>query len=101
MLGHLHHVARCLRLALACLVLAGASVSAHALPSAEAAVAVSIDRRVPAAQHRSIEVPARVRAAPPGGFGALERVGLASSAREAHAPSPPRRLFLLHRALLH
>jgi hypothetical protein len=101
MLGHLHRVARWLRLALACLVLAGSGASAYVPPSAEAPVAVLVERRAPTTQRGTVAAPAHVQADIRGGSGVLERVWLESSLRESHAPSPPRRLFLLHRALLH
>ncbi len=98
MLGSLHRVARWLRLALACLALAGAGVPAHALPELRAVVTVSAERETaakprPAARVSASRVVAR-RVERPG------RTPFAGRSREARPPGPPRRLFLTHRALL-
>jgi hypothetical protein len=101
MSGPLHHMARWLRLAMACLALVGASASAHAPPAAAAVVAVWVERHAP-------ERPLTVARAPvQRGQESLEGVRLAArppspgGIREARAPGPPHRLFLTHRALLH
>lgn len=102
MSGTLHRAARWLRLVLAFLTVAGASVPAHALTTTGAAVVVQVERYAPARQHPLAEAPVSLR-----------RVATASPRppshtaftghriREARTPAPPRRLFLVHRALLH
>ncbi|WP_338270395.1 hypothetical protein [Corallococcus caeni] len=95
-------MARWLRLALACVALAlGAGASAHPLPGPQAAVAVLVERRAPEARFQT-EAPARTEAPRPS---SLPRVHAGTSpggvARASRLPGPPRRYFLLHRALLH
>src|SRR5687767_8492945 len=100
--GSLHRIIRWLRLALACLTVAGASAPtlAHALPSTEPVVAVLVARRAPE-QHPAVRAVAPVRPASQGIARFQQRASCTGRVREAHAPSPPRRLFLAHRALLH
>lgn len=101
MSGPPHHLARWLRLALACLALVGASASAHTLPTAAAVVAVWVDRHEPERPRTMAQAPVYL------GQEISEGVRLAShppstgAIREARAPGPPRRLFITHRALLH
>ncbi|HEX5752371.1 MAG TPA: hypothetical protein VFZ09_39565 [Archangium sp.] len=101
MSGPLHHMARWMRLALACLALVGASASAHTLPTATAVVSVLVEQYAPerprtevrAPVHREPESQREVR---------LDSRPLSTGGiRETRAPGPPRRLFLTHRALLH
>ncbi|WNG49881.1 hypothetical protein F0U60_41510 [Archangium minus] len=99
--GPLHRVARWLRLVLAFLTVAGASAPAHALPTAESIVAVWVERYEPSRPRPAVEAPAsRVReaTAPTRVHAQAARPGPVHEARTA---GPPRRLFLLHRALLH
>jgi hypothetical protein len=102
MSGPLHRAARWLRLVLAFLTVAGASAPAHALPAAEGAVAVWVERYEPAAQRPVAGAPVslrRVAVAPP--KVPSRTVFTGRRLREARTPAPPRRLFLVHRALLH
>jgi hypothetical protein len=103
MLGSLHHVVRWLRLALACLVLAGAGASmpASALPNAQAAVVVvqqGVPGRYRAAAHT---VPKHQPALTVGRMFSPAPTSFAGRVREAEPPRPPQRLFIAHRALLH
>jgi hypothetical protein len=94
-----HLVLRWLRLAMACLALAVGGTPAQARPGPEAPVAVLVDRSAPAESRpgaeRSVHVaPLHIKEGP-----ARAVAPLASAGRGAE-PGPPRRLFLLHRALL-
>jgi hypothetical protein len=101
MRGSPHHAARWLRLVLACLTVAGASVPAYAGPATGAAVAVWVERREPVKQRPAAEasVPLERAAAVPPRVHA--RAAFTSPLHEARTAAPPRRLFLMHRALLH
>ncbi|NOK21639.1 hypothetical protein [Corallococcus carmarthensis] len=99
---HPHQVARWLRLALACVALAlGTGASAHPLPGPQAAVAVLVERRAPAARLQA-RAPARTEA-PRSSWPAEVHAGTSPGgvARASRLPGPSRRYFLLHRALLH
>lgn len=102
MSGPLHRAARWLRLVLAFLTVAGASVPAHALQTTEAAAVVQVERYEPATQRPVAAAPVFLRRA------AMARPKEPSRPtytgrriHEARTPAPPRRLFLVHRALLH
>lgn len=101
MSGPFHHLARWLRLALACLALVGASASAHTLPTAAAVVSVQVERHAPERPRLVLQAPARLEHEVPEGAGFASRPRSTGGIREARAPGPPRRLFLTHRALLH
>ncbi|QRK08868.1 hypothetical protein JQX13_01460 [Archangium violaceum] len=99
--GPLHRVARWLRLVLAFLTVAGASAPAHALPTAGSIVAVWVERHEPSRPRPAVEAPvSRVRAdtAP---TRVHVRAALPGIRHEVRTAGPPRRLFLMHRALLH
>ena len=98
--GSLHRIIRWLRLALACLTVAGASAPAHALPSTEPVVAVLAARRAPES-YTAVRAVASVRPVSQGFTRLTRRASFPGRVREAHAPRPPRRLFLAHHALLH
>jgi hypothetical protein len=98
--GSLHRVIRWLRLALACLTVAGARAPAHALPGTEPVVAVLAARRAPEF-HTAVRAVASVRPGSQGFARPTHRASFPGRVREAHAPSPPRRLFLAQHALLH
>ncbi|HYO65699.1 MAG TPA: hypothetical protein VEU33_06415 [Archangium sp.] len=97
----LHHMARWLRLALACLALVGASASAHTLPTAAAVVSVLVERQEPERPHAVVRAPVHRRQEASEAVRRIPRPPSTSGIREARAPGPPRRLFLTHRALLH
>lgn len=102
MSGPLHRAARWLRLVLAFLSVAGASVPAHALQPSGTAVVVQIERYEPSTQRAVAVAPVslrRVAVAPPKVPSRTAFTGRRIS--EARTPAPPRRLFLVHRALLH
>lgn len=99
--GPLHRVARWLRLVLAFLTVAGASASAHALPTAEAAVAVWVERYEPATQRHATEAPVSIGRVTMAHPRVHARAAFTGRIHEARSPAPPRRLFLVHRALLH
>ena len=101
MRGFPHHIARWLRLALACLTVLGASLPAHAHPASEAAVAVWVESHESARRRPAGEASVRLEHPAAGFPGAAARVAFPGSIREARTAAPPRRLFLLHRALLH
>jgi hypothetical protein len=101
MRGLPHHIARWLRLALACLTVLGASLPAHAHPASEAAVVVWVERHESARRRPAEASSVRLEHPAAGCPGAPARVAFPGSIREARAEEPPRRLFLLHRALLH
>jgi hypothetical protein len=99
--GSLHRVVRWLRLALACLVLAGAAMPAHALPNARAAAVVALQQRGPVKQRAVADTPREhLPPAPVGNAWLAGPAPFAGRVREALEPSPSRRLFLIHRALL-
>ncbi|WP_257457933.1 hypothetical protein [Archangium lipolyticum] len=98
--GRLHHIARWLRLLLACLSLAGSFSPAHAMPDANPVVAVSVLRRE-SVRPRQVVVSAAPLVHSVGLAWALERAPLACRVPEVLLPGPPRRLFIAHRALLH
>jgi hypothetical protein len=100
MSGPLHHMARWLRLALACLALVGASASAHTLPTAAAVVSVQVERHVPERPRLVAQAPVHLGHEVPEGARFASRPPSTGGIREARAPGPPRRLFLTHRALL-
>jgi hypothetical protein len=99
--GPLHRVARWLRLVLAFLTVAGASAPAHALPSAGAAVVVQVERYEPARQFPAAEASVAIGHTATTLPRVHSREVFTGSVREARSPAPPRRLFLVHRALLH
>ncbi|PTL79145.1 hypothetical protein [Vitiosangium sp. GDMCC 1.1324] len=99
--GPLHRIARWLRLVLAFLTVAGASVPAHALAATEAAVPTWVERYEPARQRPAVEAPVSIGCETPARPRVHPRPAFTSRIREASTAPPPRRLFLLHRALLH
>ncbi len=100
MYGPLHRVVRWLKLALACLALAGAIMPAHALPRTQAAV-VAVQQQGSERQRAAADTaPEYLQAAALGSPWRAVHAPCAGGVREALAPSPPRRLFLVHRALL-
>ncbi|MFE8596042.1 hypothetical protein AB8V91_03645 [Archangium violaceum] len=101
MSGPLHHMARWLRLALACLALVGASASAHTPPAATAVVAVLVERSESERPHVVARAPVQGGQERSEGVRRMSRPLSTGSIREARTPEPPRRLFLTHRALLH
>ncbi len=101
MSGPLHHMARWLRLAMACLTLLGASASAHTLPAAAAVVAVWVERHEPEKPRTVAQAPVRLGQEASEGVRLVPGPPSTGGIREARAPGPPRRLFLTHRALLH
>lgn len=101
MSGPLHHLARWLRLALACLALVGASASAHTLPTVAAVVAVLVERHEPERPLQVARAPVQRGQEPLEGVRRASRPPAPGGLREARVPGPPRRLFLTHRALLH
>jgi hypothetical protein len=100
MSGPFHHMARWLRLALACLALVGASASAHTLPTTAAVVSVQVERHAPERPRLEAQAPVHLGHEVPEGARFVSRPPVTASIREARAPGPPRRLFLTHRALL-
>jgi hypothetical protein len=95
-----HTLARWMRLMLACLALFAGGTSARAMvPEVAAVVAVSAQRHAP-------EHPLSTGVFVRGARGSAEGVRLPARASftgrvpEVHPPGPPRRLFLVHRALL-
>ncbi|WNG55530.1 hypothetical protein F0U59_12625 [Archangium gephyra] len=101
MSGPLHHMARWLRLALACLALVGASASAHTPSAATAVVAVLVERHEPERPHAVARAAVHRGQEDSKGVRRMSRPRSIGGIREARAPGPPRRLFLTHRALLH
>ncbi|OJH40363.1 hypothetical protein BON30_15160 [Cystobacter ferrugineus] len=101
MRGFPHLIARWLRLALACLTVLGASMSAHAHPASEAAVAVWVERHESARRRPAVDASVRLAHPAAGSPCTPARVAFPGSLREARTEAPSRRLFLLHRALLH
>ncbi|EPX55923.1 hypothetical protein D187_008178 [Cystobacter fuscus DSM 2262] len=101
MRGFPHHIARWLRLALACFSVLGASLPAHAHPASEAAVAVWVERHESARQRPAVDASVHLEHPDEGSPRAPARVALPGSLRESRTAAPPRRLFLFHRALLH
>lgn len=102
MSGPLHRAARWLRLVLAFLTVAGASVPAHALRAPEAVVTLQVERYAPSTRRPLAQAPVPVRRE--ASVLPREPSRTAFSGRripEARTPAPPRRLFLMHRALLH
>ncbi|MBN1208639.1 MAG: hypothetical protein JXB05_27510 [Myxococcaceae bacterium] len=99
---HPHRIARWLRLGLASLALALGAVPAHAQPASPAVATLSVERRESARQLTAADTAVHSRRA-------VGRATKRSHARpssvsnvpEPHPPGPPRRLFILHRALLH
>lgn len=89
-----------LRLGLACLTLAASGTPAYALPSADPIVAVSVEQRAPATRCRAIDPVVQAEQAAAGEALFPARAWRPGRIREARSPSPPRRLFLAHRALL-
>ncbi|AKQ63495.1 hypothetical protein A176_000407 [Myxococcus hansupus] len=94
-----HPFLRWLRLVLTCLTLA--SSGASALPVAEAAVVCRVEAQAPRPPRAVLDVTVAWSSV----AGAFDAAPLSSSAPEvcaaADAPAPARRLYLLHRVLLH
>jgi hypothetical protein len=102
MSGPLHRAARWLRLVLAFLTVAGASASAHALPAAEGAAAAWVERYEPTTQRPVARPPESLRREATARPKVPSRPAFTGRRiHEARTPAPPRRLFLVHRALLH
>lgn len=101
MSGLPHHMARWLRLALACLALFGASASAHTLPTAAAVVSAQVERHEPERPRLVAQAPVYLGQKTSEGERPASRPPSTGRIREARAPGPPRRLFIEHRALLH
>src|SRR5690349_1028915 len=102
MSGPLHRAARWLRLVLAFLTVAGASVPAHALQTTGAAVVVQVERYEPSTQRPVARAPMSLQREATARPKVPARTALTHChIPEARTPAPPRRLFLVHRALLH
>jgi hypothetical protein len=100
MLARLHRVALWLRLAVVCLVLTGISAPAPSVGYREAVVAIAQARepaRQIAAPAPSVDVAKAIATAAPASSWAAP---IAVHVAAALSPLPPRRLFLLNRALL-
>ncbi|WP_224366180.1 hypothetical protein [Hyalangium versicolor] len=101
MSGHLHRIARWLRLGLTSLALALGAVPAHALPAARAEVTLSVERRDSPKQREAAQAAVHVPAAVGSFLQVHARAESPRLAPETRPPGPPRRLFIAHRALLH
>lgn len=104
MSGHWHRIARWLRLGLTSLALVVGAMPAHALPTARAAVTLSVeqrestrpDRARPSSPAFAWEEELETAPFPSRAWDAPER-----DVPETRPPGPPRRLFITYRALLH
>ncbi len=97
--GRSHYIARWLRLMLACLALVGSFAPAHATPDANPVAAVSVLRRESARPRPAVAPAGRFAPTGEGSWG--PRLHLVGRVPEVLLPGPPRRLFIVHRALLH
>jgi hypothetical protein len=101
MFGPVQRLVRWLRLVLACLMVAGAGATAHALPPARAAVtAVLVEAREPTRHLTATETAVYVGQVVAGGARLLSRTSSTSHGLEPPPQGSPHRLFILHRALL-
>jgi hypothetical protein len=100
MMGPLHRLARLVRLGLACLVLTAAVSPAQAMPVRPLALAMLVARPLPSPQ--AVEVRAHVQSVQAPAERLQAPVPAEAGARPPgeRTAGPPRRLFLLHRALL-
>lgn len=98
--GHLHRIARWLRLGLTSLALALGAVPAHALPTAQAEVTLSVERHDSSEQRTQARPTVHAQPVAARTRQVQARAESEGHVPETHPPGPPRRLFIEYRALL-